>query len=206
MNQVIVAGRVVPEEPYFDLVGEKQSAFFRFHLAVPGTLKGGPKEFRIRCVAYGELATKLYGTIAPETFLCLEGHLQTRILTTDQKPRWVAEVVGHRAVPLSKERIMNLVFLSGSLVDEPPYFDFVGPEKQPFLRFHVAVPNESESGPKMSYIRCVAYDENACNLYDKLPKVAMIIVRGHLQVRALPQGQKPRWIMEVVVDEAEVIE
>jgi single-stranded DNA-binding protein len=205
VNNVIISGVLVEEEPYYDVVGDNRTPFFRFHVAVPGGGKGGPKEYRVRCVTYGELATKFYGDWAPQKPVFIDGHLQTRLISPNQKPRWVMEVVAHRIVPLSHPQVLNQVHLSGSVVNDPPYFDFVGPDKEEFLRFHISVPNTSESGPKVSYIRCVAYGATAKALYEKLPKATVFVISGKLQIRALPQSQKPRWIMEVVVENWEAL-
>jgi single-stranded DNA-binding protein len=94
----------------------------------------------------------------------------------------------------------NLVILSGPIVS-PPFFDFVGERKKPYMRIYVSVPSDNESGPRECHVRCVAYGQLAQEAYPFLREGSVVAVEGHIQVRALgkpAEGGKHRWVTEVV--------
>ena len=93
----------------------------------------------------------------------------------------------------------NLVVISGPITS-PPFFDFVGEKKKPYMRIYVSVPSDSESGPRESHVRCVAYGQLAQETYPFLREGSVVAVEGHIQVRLLgkPAEGKPRWVTEVV--------
>jgi len=94
----------------------------------------------------------------------------------------------------------NLVIISGPIVS-PPFFDFVGEKKKPYMRIYVSVPSDNESGPRECHVRCVAYGQLAQEAYPFLREGSVVAVEGHIQVRHLGKGiedGKPRWVTEVV--------
>ena len=175
-NHALVNGRVT--KIAFRRLGQNRISHTSLQLLVPADGEQPPAT--VHAVFFGRTAETAYETLETDSFVHINGWLQSRRLVSGET---VLDLVGEKFRVLTSAEGSNQVILCGKVV-QPPYFGH--PQGHPYLRVLLQVERDAfpkRGKDKSDLIRVTMRDELATRALRQVRVRDMVCLTGFLRSR-----------------------